>query len=47
LELVNLNQLETNAGSDSVNKGLDFLLNNVIGEEDDEKVIEFIRKAKI
>lgn len=46
LGLINLNQLETKVGSDSVNKGLSFLLNNVIGEEDDEKVIEFIRKAK-
>ncbi|NLI90871.1 MAG: hypothetical protein GX434_01320 [Peptococcaceae bacterium] len=26
--------------------GLDFLLNNVIGEEDDEKVIEFIRNNR-
>ncbi|RJE48435.1 MULTISPECIES: hypothetical protein [unclassified Dehalobacter] len=26
--------------------GLDFLLTNVIGEEDDEKVIEFVRKSQ-
>jgi hypothetical protein len=26
--------------------GLDFLLNNVIGEEDDEKVIDFIKSSK-
>jgi hypothetical protein len=36
--------------NDSVNKntipGLSFLLTNVIGEEDDEKVIEFIRNNK-
>ncbi|HHV65810.1 MAG TPA: hypothetical protein GXX46_12200 [Peptococcaceae bacterium] len=46
LDLVKLNQAEANHGLDPVTKGLNFLLNNVIGEEDDEKVIEFIRKAK-
>lgn len=48
--LINLNELELFPDSEISGKstlpGLDFLLNNVIGEEDDEKVIEFIRKSK-
>lgn len=48
--LINLNDLELYPDSEKNNNrplpGLDFLLNNVIGEEDDEKVIDFIRKNK-
>ena len=48
LNLINLNDLELFPDSEKSGPlhGLDFLLSNVIGEEDDEKVIEFIRKSK-
>lgn len=50
LNLINLKDLELYNGSESANNGtlpgLNFLLANVIGEEDDEKVIEFIKKSK-
>jgi hypothetical protein len=48
--LIHLEELELLQTSETMNKGplpgLDFLLSSVIGEEDDEKVIEFIRQSK-
>lgn len=49
-DLADLGELEILPASEIQHKtslpGLDFLLSNVIGEEDDEKVIEFIKRKK-
>lgn len=49
-ESISLNQLDelmqTTESMQSNLSGLNFLLNNVIGEENDEKVIDFLRKSK-
>lgn len=46
-ELLQLDELYSQSQSaENSLPGLDFLLNNVIGEENDEKVIEFIKNRK-